>query len=258
MSLREYAFDAAAEAYDSQFTHSRIGRAMRTAVWARCAARFRPGFRILEMNCGTGEDAQWLAARGMQVLATDISARMIEVAQRKLAGRPENQAVQFQTLAWEQLGSLRAAPFDGLLSNFGGLNCVADLAAAAGSLATLLRPGAVAILCIMGPRVPWEWLWFLARGRPGAAFRRLGRNREWSGIMIRYPSITAAVRAFAPDFRLLKTSAIGALLPPPYTEGVLGRYPRLLGALERMERRWEGHWPLPQLADHYLLELERI
>ena len=45
---------------------------MRAAVWARCAARFRPGFRILEMNCGTGEDARWLASQGMQVLATDI------------------------------------------------------------------------------------------------------------------------------------------------------------------------------------------
>jgi SAM-dependent methyltransferase len=258
LSAREYAFDALAAGYDGQFTRTRIGTAMRAAVWARCAARFRPGFRILEMNCGTGEDALWLASQGMQVLATDISARMIEVAQRKLAGLPENQAVQFQTLAWEQLGRLGAAPFDGMLSNFGGLNCVADLHDAARSLATTLTPGAIAILCIMGPRVPWEWLWFLARGRPGAAFRRLRRNREWSGITVHYPSIAATVRAFAPNFRPLRVGAIGALLPPPYTESSLGRYPRLLGALERLERRWEVSWPLPQLADHYLLELERV
>ncbi len=256
--MQEYAFDALAEGYDGRFTRTRIGSAMRAAVWARCAVRFRPGYRILEMNCGTGEDARWLASQGMQVLATDISPRMIEVAQRKLAGRAENQAVQFQTLAWEQIGCLQTAPFDGMLSNFGGLNCVADLSGAARSLAPLLRPGAVAILCIMGPKVPWEWLWFLARGRPGAAFRRLRRSREWSGIAIRYPSITATVRAFAPDFRLLRVGAIGALLPPPYTEGALGRYPRLLGALGRIERRWEHRWPLPQLADHYLLELERM
>ncbi len=210
------------------------------------------------MNCGTGEDARWLASQGMQVLATDISPRMIELAQRKLAGLPENQAVRFQALAWEQLGRLEAAPFDGMLSNFGGLNCVADLSAVAGSLATTLKPGAIAILCIMGPRVPWEWLWFLAHGRPGAAFRRLRRSREWGGITLYYPSITATVKAFAPNFRLLRAGAIGALLPPPYTEGSLGRYPRLLAALERLERRWEVQWPLPQLADHYLVELERV
>jgi SAM-dependent methyltransferase len=258
LSTRDYAFDALAAGYDGQFTCTRIGTAMRAAVWARCAARFRPGFRILEMNCGTGEDARWLASNGMQVLATDISPRMIEVAQRKLAGVAENQAVQFHTLAWEQLGRLEAAPFDGMLSNFGGLNCVADLTGAARNLASALKPGAIAILCIMGPRVPWEWLWFLARGRPGAAFRRLRRSREWSGITVHYPSITATVRAFAPNFRLLRVGAIGALLPPPYTEGSLRRYPRVLAALEHLERRWEDQWPLPQLADHYLLELERV
>jgi SAM-dependent methyltransferase len=258
LAAREYVFDTVAEAYDGQFTRTRIGTALRAAVWARCAARFRPGCRILEMNCGTGEDARWLAGQGMQVLATDLSAGMIEVARRKLAAVPENAAVQFQTLAWEELGKLDALPFDGMLSNFGGLNCVSDLQGAAASLAARLRPGATAILCIMGPHVPWEWLWFLARGRPGAAFRRLRGNPQWSGISVHYPSITATVRAFAPNFRLLRAGALGALLPPPYTEGSLGRYPRLLGTLERLERRWDDRWPLPQLADHYLLELERV
>jgi SAM-dependent methyltransferase len=258
VSAGQNAFDALADDYDGSFTATRIGSAMRTAVWARCAARFRPGFRILEMNCGTGEDARWLARQGLQVLATDASARMIEVSRSKLATLPGNQSVQLRTLAWEQLGTLDTEPFDGMLSNFGGLNCVADLCAVAASLAGKLKPGAIAILCIMGPRVPWEWLWFLSRGRPASAFRRLRRSAEWSGMTIHYPSIATTVRAFAPGFRLLRAGAIGALLPPPYTEGTFRRYPRILTALERLERRWEARWPLPQLADHYLLELERL
>lgn len=258
MPARKYAFDSQAESYDRQFTRTRIGTAMRAAVWARCGAHFRPGDQILEMNCGTGEDARWLATQGMQVLATDISPAMIEVSRAKLAAVPQAPAVTFQTLAWEHLGTLAAGPFDGMLSNFGGLNCVADLEGAALRLAEKLRPGAVAILCIMGPRVPWEWLWFLSRGRPGSAFRRMRGPRQWSGIAIRYPTIGATVNAFAPHFRLLRAGAIGALLPPPYTEKSLGRYPRVLAALEHLERRWEEKWPLPQLADHYLLELERV
>lgn len=231
---------------------------MRRAVWARCAARFRPGSRILEMNCGTGEDARWLAQQGMRVLATDIAPRMLEVARRKLAGHPQAHQVQFRELAWERLPALDAGCFDGALSNFGGLNCVADLPAAARALAATLRPGGIAIVCIMGPAVPWEWLWFLARGRPRTAFRRLRRTSVWSGLPLHYPSVSAACRAFAPEFRVLRAGAIGALLPPPYTEAVLGRYPRLLDALDRIERRVESRWPLPQLADHYLLELERL
>jgi len=245
--------------YDSQFTATVIGAMMRRAVWARCAARFPPGSRVLEMNCGTGEDALWLAQRGVRVLATDISPAMLRVAESKLAASPASGAARFQRLAWEELESLDEEPFDGALSNFGGLNCVRDLRSAARALASKLRPGAAAVLCIMGPAVPWEWLWFLAHGKPAAAFRRLRRRgAEWSGISIRYPSIAAARRAFAPEFRLLRKCAIGALLPPPYTEKRLGRHPRLIAAIDRVERRCETLWPLPMLADHYLLEFERV
>jgi SAM-dependent methyltransferase len=248
-----------AGSYDSQFTATIIGTMMRRVVWARCAARFAPGSRVLEMNCGTGEDALWLVHHGVHVLATDISPAMLQVARDKLAASPGSAPAGFQRLAWEELETLDEVPFDGVLSNFGGLNCVADLRGSARALAARLRPGAVAILCIMGPVVPWEWLWFLAQCKPAAAFRRLRRaGAEWSGITVHYPSIADTRRAFAPEFRVLRVSAIGALLPPPYAEKRLSRYPRVISALGRMERRLETLWPLPRLADHYLLELERV
>jgi SAM-dependent methyltransferase len=232
---------------------------MRRAVWARCAERFAAGSRLLEMNCGTGEDALWLVQRGVQVLATDVSPGMLRVARDKLAAYPAGARARFQRLAWEDLESFEAAPFDGALSNFGGLNCVPDLRIAARGLGARLRPGATAILCIMGPVVPWEWAWFLAQGKPAKAFRRLRRGAaQWSGIQIHYHSIANARRAFAPEFRVLRESAIGAVLPPPYTEQRLGRYPQVIAALDRVERRFETLWPLPRLADHYLMELERL
>jgi SAM-dependent methyltransferase len=232
---------------------------MRGAVWARCAVRFAPGSQILEMNCGTGEDALWLARRGVNVVATDVSPAMLQVAENKLTASPRNGSARFRRLAWEELDTFDEGPFDGVLSNFGGLNCVEDLRGCARKLAVKLRPGAAAILCIMGPVVPWEWIWFLARGKPRAAFRRLRREgARWSGVTIHYPSLGETCRAFAPEFRLLRRSALGALLPPPYTEKRLGRLPRLIAALNRIERRIETWQPLPMLADHYLLELERV
>jgi SAM-dependent methyltransferase len=232
---------------------------MREAVWKRLAVRFASGSRVLEMNCGTGEDALWMAQRGVSVLATDISPLMLRVAEAKVCAAPGTVAVQFRKLAWEELDTLEEGPFDGMLSNFGGLNCVRDLRDAARSLAAKLQRGAIAMLCIMGPAVPWEWGWFLMRGKPAAAFRRLHRNGvNWSGIAIQYPSIGNTRRAFSPDFRMLRVSALGALLPPPYTGSWMDRCPRILGALNRMERSWETTWPLPQLADHYLIEFERV
>jgi hypothetical protein len=81
---------------------------------------------------------------------------------------------------------------------------------------------------------------------------------QWSGVTIRYASIAETRRAFAPEFRTLRASAIGVLLPPPYTERGMSRFPRAIKTLNRIERRLETVWPLPMLADHYLLELERV
>jgi ubiquinone/menaquinone biosynthesis C-methylase UbiE len=256
MSTPDSVFDAMADTYDSQFTCTAIGMRMRQAVWARLAQRFHPGCSVLEMNCGTGEDALWLARRGIHVLATDVSSRMLQVAEQKLAAMTAH--ARLLRLSWEGLNELNGATFDGVLSNFGGLNCVIDLHAAAKALARKIRPGGYAMLCIMGPVVPWEWCWYLAQAKPSAAFRRLRRGgARWSGMAIHYPTIRETRRAFAADFRMARVSAIGALLPPPYTEQGFGRAPGLIRALDWLERRVEAVWPLPWIADHYLMELQR-
>ena len=55
------AFDSLAAKYDDLFTRSMIGRAQRGAVWDALIDTFEPGSHILELNCGTGEDALFLA-----------------------------------------------------------------------------------------------------------------------------------------------------------------------------------------------------
>jgi SAM-dependent methyltransferase len=269
-------FDEMAADYDRSFTASAIGSLMRQAVWRRLDACFRPGDRVLELNCGTGTDAIHLARRGVRVLATDIAPAMLELTRAKVARAGLQQLVAIQQLAIEELrieneelriereafsilNSSFSIPFDGVLSNFGGLNCVADFPGVAASLAAYLRPRGMALLCVMGPLVPWEWAWYLWRRQPAKAFRRLRRGGvSWRGLTIRYPSIRSLRRAFAPSFRLRRASAVGALLPPSYAEGWAVRRPRLLARLNRWERWLEMLPPLPWLADHYLLELERL
>jgi len=252
------AFDSFAADYDRSFTASAIGQRMRAAVWRRLDAAFRPGERVLELNCGTGEDAVHLARRGVRVLATDVSPAMLAMARAKVDRAGLARIVDIDRLAIEDLAHYRAGPFDGVLSNFGGLNCVDDLPGVARGLAAMLRPGAKALLCVMGPVAVWEWGWYLAHGQPRKALRRMRRDgTAWRGLTIRYPTIGEMRRAFAPHFAQRRVAAIGALVPPSYAEAWAARYPRLLAALDRWERRAETLAPLPWVADHYLIELER-
>jgi ubiquinone/menaquinone biosynthesis C-methylase UbiE len=252
-------FDGMAADYDRSFTASAIGQRMRAAVWHRMDAAFRPGERVLELNCGTGEDAVHLGRRGVRVLATDCSPAMLTVASAKVGRAGLTGVVEIAPLAIEDLARQRpVGAFDGVLSNFGGLNCVDDLPGVVRGLAAVTEPGARVLLCLMGPMVPWEWGWYLAHGEPRRATRRLVRGgAEWRGLTVRYRSIGQVRRAFAPYFMQRRASAVGALVPPSFAELWAARHPRTLAALDRIERRVETLWPLPWLADHFLIELER-
>ena len=254
------AFDSLAADYDRSFTTSSIGSKMRSAVWRRMDKAFHAGDRVLELNCGTGEDAVHLGGRGVRVLATDSSPEMLALTRAKVERAGLAGIVDIAHLAIEDLAA-HGPPhsFDGVLSNFGGLNCVEDLSAVARGLAALIRPGGRALLCVMGPAVPWEWAWFLFHGQPRKAVRRLRRQgAPWRGHTIRYPSIGRVRRAFAPHFVQHHVSAVGALLPPTFAESWAALHPRMLAGLDRVERRVEAVWPLPRLADHFLIELERV
>ncbi|HBY98317.1 MAG TPA: class I SAM-dependent methyltransferase, partial [Chloroflexi bacterium] len=131
----EAAFDHAAASYDAAFTDTHLGRLLREAVWARLAQQFQPGMHILELNCGTGEDAIWLARRGLRVTATDNSPGMLAVARGKAGRAGVDDRIEFRRLDLGEIGEWRfevegerreredgPAGFDGVLSNFGGLN----------------------------------------------------------------------------------------------------------------------------------------
>jgi SAM-dependent methyltransferase len=263
-------FDSMAAGYDTGFTDTQIGMAMRRAVWQRMDARFEPGQRVLELNCGTGADALHLAQRGVHVLATDVAPGQVEVTRRKAEAAGMEDRITVRRLALEALAGtaarakitrflLEPPTFDGALSNFGGLNCVDDWRGIGAGLAACLRPGAYAMVCVMGPSCPWEWGWYLLHGEPGKAFRRLRPGgTSWRGLTIRYPSVKRLTQDFAPHFRLLRASAVGALIPPSYMEAWIARRPRLLARLNRWERRWETLPCLTALADHYLLEFQRL
>jgi ubiquinone/menaquinone biosynthesis C-methylase UbiE len=257
-------FDALAESYDAAFTYSFVGRAQRRVVWVAADKLFRAGQRILEINCGTGADALHLARRGVRVVACDSSASMVAVARRLMEWAGVQSSVDLRVLATQDIAQLQAeGPFDGVFSNFGGLNCVEDLAPVACDLARLAKPGAKALLCLFGPHCLWEVLWYLARADLRTAFRRFRRGgtvaKLGGGVALRvyYPSVRRLKRLFSPHFRLERWQGVGVAVPPSYLEFLTSRLPRTFRAAAALDS-WLGRAPvLRGLADHILLTFER-
>jgi SAM-dependent methyltransferase len=259
-------FDAVAQRYDETFTLSRIGQAQRASVWKELEKTFHPGDRVLELGCGTGVDAFFLAQGGVTVFACDASPQMIALAQRRTRELRNMGAasVSLHLLRAEEVGSLREqGPFEGAFSNFGVLNCVDNLRALAINLATLLRPGAAALLCLMGPCCAWEIGWYLTQGKPRKAFRRLRRAgvtvtlADEATVHVQYPGVRSLARMFSPEFHLKSVKGIGVSVPPSYVESWVTGFPRFFNICLRADSVL-GRCPgIRVFADHILLKFER-
>ena len=93
-------FDSLATSYDKSFCETTVGCMLRRETWkvleeAFASSQVPPPSSdgnnnnnsnndiIIELSCGTGEDAMWLAAKHVHILATDYSDGMIDVARSK-------------------------------------------------------------------------------------------------------------------------------------------------------------------------------
>jgi SAM-dependent methyltransferase len=255
--MRASPFDDLAADYDRSFTRSACGMTLRAMVWERLPRVFGTRHRILEIGCGTGEDAVHLARAGHRVVATDASEEMIRIARLKAISAGCADRIEFHAMPIEALHTLpRELHFDGVFSNFGAINCVADVGRLAHSLATRLERGAPLMFVVMGRHVPWEWAWYLAHGDRQRAFRRLRRDgAQWRGLTIRYPTPSELAAALAPGFVTRRRAALGFALPPSYASQWLDSRPHMLAALTRIERIMQG--VTAGLADHYVLEAAR-
>jgi SAM-dependent methyltransferase len=258
-SSREY-WNAAAETYESEFTSTVIGRLWRDAVWRDLDRTFIPGQRLLELNCGSGIDAEHLAARGVRVLGCDISPRMVELARERASSSGFSALLDFRVLPTEQIDELdREGAFDGAFSNFSGLNCVQDLPAVAAQLAKLLRPGATLLICMLGRFAAWDMAWNLVHGHWGNPMQRLrGHARSSDNVVsVRYPSPRKIAKAFSPGFEIKNWKGIGITIPPAYMERRVRQFPRVTRHLAGLDRRLARTSPFRNLASCVLLEFER-
>lgn len=252
-------FDAAASTYDETFTKRKLGIWLRDMV--RSYVPFEEGDHVLEVGCGTGEDAVWLAQRGVQVTATDISSAMLAQARQKIETLNLFSLIELSYLDMNepQVSSLEMQ-YDGVFSNFGAVNCVADRNQLARYLADQVRENGTVILVMMGRLCLWEIGWYLLHGDTNNAFRRLksGELAHVGGgdeIRVWFPAPAQLRRDFAPWFRHECTVGIGTLLPPSYLDHLVERWQRPFAAIASIDRQLGRY--LFSLSDHYLVIFKR-
>ena len=219
-----------------------------------------PSSTVLDLGCGTGEDAVFLAQHGFKVTGVDPSSGMIEQAMMK--AKAASVSPTFICLRAEDLSALPAGSFQGIISNFAALNNVEDFVGVLAQCARILVPGGTMILCLLNQYCLWETASFLLRGKPGKAFRRwhsdsVPANVGDGVVPVFYRSAHSVRNDAAEWFFVKRVFGLSVFAPPPSSLGFMGRFPRLSDRLSTIDRS-VGRWPvLRTMGDHVVITLKR-
>ena len=226
-------FDQVAKDYDKAFVHSAIGSLQRDIVWRYLTKiiHSNSGMKVLELNCGTGEDAVWLAKNGCRVTATDVSEEMLKIASKKATESELENEISFATLDISNPEGFKLeTKYDLVFSNFGGLNCLDKI-----ELLTLfhwiqkaLKPGGRFVSVLMPTYCFWDSIYMLAKGKHTQIFRRKRKGPlkvpVGNGFVNTWYYSPAAIHKLSKQhFRKIKTVPVGLFIPPSYFEGLFCR-----------------------------------
>ncbi|MBQ4821768.1 class I SAM-dependent methyltransferase [Aquimarina sp. MMG016] len=259
-------FDIAAVNYDEVFTNSHIGRLQRDLV-QEFLLQILPkqtSLEILEINCGTGEDAVWLAKQGYSVIATDISEQMIEVAKRKQSD--ELKSLKFKTLDINDLqNTIFQKKFDVIFSDFGGLNCLSpdELQTFFKATSEKLNPKGKIVAVIMPKHCLLETVYFVLKGSFKKALRRNTKTyveADVDGVVVPtwYYNPKDIANLSKIGYEVIQKSPIGVFIPPSYLETFFKNKPLLLKIFQKLDQVFKRLSFLSKYSDHYIISLSKI
>lgn len=261
----EPAFNAIAQTYDADFTESIIGKLQRNKVWYYLQ-KYLPQnkkLKILEINCGTGTDALWLANKAHQVIATDASDKMIEWANVKLKNTEWHSSLVFEICSFQNLTEkYQNQKFDIIFSNFAGLNCVDQKALKQlnSDFSNLLNPDGKLIMVLLGKYCLMERIYFFLKRDFSKITRRMtfanAKLSENNIQLIWYYSANELQQIFN-SFQLIIKKPVGLFIPPSYLEKMAVKYPKLIRILSFFEKKLGNMSSLSNFGDHILILFEK-
>lgn len=259
-------FDSAAASYDQDFTNSPIGKIQRKQVldFLDSSIPSNP-INVLEVNCGTGEDAIWLAKKGHTVVCTDLSNEMLKEVESKVERENLENKINVQQLDLKSIHSDSVkGEFDLIFSNFAGLNCLdpKELSKALEVLSSFLKPNGKLILVFLGKFCAWETKYFLMKGQWKKAFRRFTKEAvvaDVNGEKVKtwYYSIAEIKELTKSTLAVTKRKAIGTFVPPSYLNPWFKNKLWLLNIFAFLDNIYGTMGIFTSLSDHYLIELEK-
>ncbi|HEY5916396.1 MAG TPA: class I SAM-dependent methyltransferase [Chryseolinea sp.] len=252
--------------FDSVLTRSVIGQLQRKQVW-NYLERITPdldGLEILELNCGTGDDALLFSEKGFNIVATDVSEEMLKVTVQKANQFSMQNKISSHYLDLDSFDeTLFDKKFDLIFCNFGVTNCINpdSLKKLLHKIPSLLSPGGRFVAIIMPKFCLWESLYMLLKFRFRRIFRRMTNkgvivDRQGNNFKTWYYNPSRIKRWAGARFKVVTTRPVGFALPPSQLESNFTRRKGFLLRLNNLEKKFHRVSILSGMADQFIIDLQ--
>jgi ubiquinone/menaquinone biosynthesis C-methylase UbiE len=256
-------FNKIADAFDEQDRANPIIGWMRSIVHDTYLKHFKVGDSLLELNSGTGIDAVYMAEHGFNIYATDISTKMQSYLLAKIETQNElKNKITARLYSFNEIDKVDKNNFDGVISNFGGLNCINDFNKLRDDIANRTKTGAYFIAAVMNKICPWEMLYYSLKLNFKKAFRRFNKEGidgaiDDETVKTFYFTPKEFGNKFKPYFKIKKIYTLGLYTPSPYMYGIYNRIELLVKLWMKIDELLKGFFPFNRFGDHFILVMER-
>lgn len=266
------AFDKIAADYDLTENQNEILKWMRGIVHKIYLQNFKSEDNLLELNCGTGEDAIFLAGSGRKVFATDISEKMIEILNAKCRMQKAEGSIISKVASFDEINTIEQNNFDGVISNFGGLNCINEFDKLSKDLSVKLKSKGLFIAVVMSTVCPWEIFYYMVKLDFKNAFRRFKKEgiqaklnsccRELATgmgekVLTFYFSPKVFAKQFSQWFSVEKIYSLGYFTPPPFMIGLYRRFKPIVKLFMKLDEALMKYFPFNRFGDHFIIVMKK-
>lgn len=254
-------FDQVADAYDKIFERNLITQNIRSIIWNSYLEYFKTGSTVLDINCGTGTDAIFLAEHGISVIAIDSSARMIEKTKNKISSKGFAHLISPRNISYDNIADIQST-FDGCISNFGGVNCTDDLLKLSDKISSSLKPGGTFIACVMNKISITEVISHILRLEFKKGFRRFTNSYclikvGSSYVKVWYYTPQKFMKAFSGKFTPLRLYGLNIFSPNPNAHRFTSDHPKATQYLLKFDDLIRFIFPFRSMGDHFVIEMRR-
>lgn len=241
--------------YDELLQKNRFSVILRS-LFQKILSEYGPGGKaVLDLGCGTGEDALFLSENGALVTAVDFSQNMLDAAQNKSRAYIGGKNIRFVKSDIEGFLNNNSTEFNLVISNFDAVNYIEDIPAFSNSTACALKPGGSLIVTVLNKVCLSEFFYSVMTLRLSRAYWALVNRNKYlvNGLGLRSPG--EMKKLMAENFTPVRVTGVGIFIPPHNLEGMYGKISFLLPALLQAEKLVRRNRLFCKFSDHYIIEM---